>query len=274
MKAMNGLIRLLLIVCFFGSKLIAVNGSSQKISNYNTTYDVLKTLNLDEETKRLFLNLTGTILYKDKKISIYPPKEENFLPLLKRGGTLNTAYKFVQDPNNANVINIEETSFMIPFENAWVKRVLIGMRSLKRKMLYEKSRPSSTKNSLEDELLLNFHFPVQQILLAKGKYHGKKGNAIISINECVDIIALEYVSDFIQDVIVHIIERAQELRKGNLNDKEFSDYMASLERVKEEVVLEQQKFLERARNKEALINQIMKYDEEARKEYFLLHGDL
>ena len=111
------------------------------VGNYNVAWKALEGTSLDEATKNLFMNITGTIVVHERpesgigenEVQVFPPNFKKALEILRFGGRLDKAYKI--DPNG---IDVEFDAIEISVENAWKSKVHKILSSLQNKILKRK----------------------------------------------------------------------------------------------------------------------------------------
>ena len=202
-------------------------GNSQDIlvGDYNIAWKALSPLSLDEETKNLFMNITGTIVVKEKIIHIYPPMYKKALQLLRFGGAMEKAYKIEK-----NEIDVKTSEFLtITPENAWKSRIFKLLKQIQGKILNENKEGTVVLTDEERNLINTTHFPIGSLLSLMTQYNGK--GALISIDRYSDLIAFERVLKFAEEVARDTLNQAEALRAAQINGYELDEYIKQIHDV-------------------------------------------
>ena len=210
-------------------------GNNQDIfvGDYNIAWKALSQMSLDEETKNLFMNITGTIVVKEtskdgtgrEKRSGLPPMYKKALELLRFGGSMAKAYKI--DKNEIDV-KVSE-SLKIQTESAWKNRIFKLLRQIQEKILTENKERNQILTDEERNLISTTHFPMGSLLSLMTQYNGK--GAIISIDRYSDLIAFERVLKFAEDVARDTLNKAEALRAAQVSGYELDEYIKQVNDV-------------------------------------------
>jgi predicted transcriptional regulator with HTH domain len=188
---------------------------------------------MDEETKNLFMNITGTIVVKEttkngqveKSVQVYPPMYKKALELLRFGGSMAKAYTI--DKNGIDV-NISESLTIAP-ENSWKTRIFKMLKNIQEKILSENKERNQTLSNDERTLISTTHFPMGSLLSLMTQYNGK--GSIISIDRYSDLIAFERVLKFAEDISRDTLNKAEALRSAQVNGYELDEYIKQIHDV-------------------------------------------
>ncbi len=203
------------------------------VGDYNIAWKALSQMSLDEETKNLFMNITGTIVVKEiskdgqveKSVQVYPPMYKKALELLRFGGSMAKAYKI--DKNEIDV-KISE-SLKIQTESAWKNRIFKLLKQIQEKILNENKERNQTLTDEERNLINTTHFPMGSLLSLMTQYNGK--GAIISIDRYSDLIAFERVLKFAEEVARDTLNKAEALRAAQVSGYELDEYIKQVHDV-------------------------------------------
>ncbi|NGX50738.1 MAG: hypothetical protein K1060chlam2_00588 [Chlamydiae bacterium] len=214
-------------------------GSDMIIGDYNVAYSVLKDMEgLDGDARRLLLNLTGTVVSKNDKITIYPPKDMKGFDVLLNGGTLSKAYKFSSDSKDSNFAHIVEEDMSIPIGKAWKPQIEDNLKSILSKI--KTGRSGSGELSPEEETILNgSKLPLGTLLVILSR--GDADSSLISLSDYARIEAHQRLTDFLSLAIYEIRVRAHSLEKAQVNEEILRDYLEKIDQVKANLNFEQEK---------------------------------
>lgn len=215
----------------------AVNKIQQKnngvlVGNYNIAWKALDKFSLDDETKNLFMNLTGTIVVyempsndkESKKVSVYPPQYKKAIDLLRFGGELEKGYKIAD-----NHIDIRISPLTIKTETAWKSKIYKTLLSLQEKILLEKDGQDVSLSDEERNLISTTHFPIGSLISLMSQYNGQ--GAIASLDRYSDLIAFERVIKFAEDVVRDTLGQAEALRSIQFSGYELDEYIKQVTAV-------------------------------------------
>jgi conjugative transfer pilus assembly protein TraH len=212
-----------------------VKGGNQDVlvGSYNVAWKALSQMSLDDETKNLFMNITGTIVVKElsengkeaKSIHIYPPMYKKAIDLLRFGGTLEKAYQIEKDG-----VGIKTTDpIRIKLENAWKAKVYRLLKQVQEKILTENKERGQSLTPEERNLISTTHFPMGSLLSLMTQYNGK--GALIAIDRYSDLIAFERVLVFAEEVSREVLNKAESLRAAQVNGYELDEYIKQVQGV-------------------------------------------
>lgn len=212
-----------------------VKGNSQDIlvGDYNIAWKALSQMSLDEDTKNLFMNITGTIVVKEisdkgkveKSVQVYPPMYKKALELLRYGGTMSKAYK--TDKNGIDVKISEDLK--INSESAWKNRIFKMLKQIQEKILNENKERNQSLTEEERNLISTTHFPMGSLLSLMTQYNGK--GAIIAIDRYSDLISFERVLKFAEEVSRDTLNKAEALRAAQVSGYELDEYIKQVHDV-------------------------------------------
>ena len=202
------------------------------VGNYNIAWKALDKASFDDETKNLFMNLTGTIVVYEmpadastsKSVSVYPPQYKKALDLLRFGGTLEDGYKIAD-----NHVDVKIGSLTIKSETAWKTKIYNTLLSLQGKVLQEKNDKNLSISEDEKDLIRTTHFPIGSLISLMAQYKGK--GAILSLDRYSDLIALERVIEFAEDVVRDTLGQAEALRSVQFSGYELDEYIKQVHLV-------------------------------------------
>jgi conjugative transfer pilus assembly protein TraH len=203
------------------------------VGDYNIAWKALSQMSLDEETKNLFMNITGTIVVKEiskngqveKSVQVHPPMYKKALELLRFGGSMAKAYKI--DKNEIDVTLSE--SLKIKTESAWKHRIFKLLKQIQEKILNENKERNQALTDEERNLINTTHFPMGSLLSLMTQYNGK--GAIISIDRYSDLIAFERVLKFAEEVARDTLNKAEALRAAQVSGYELDEYIKQVHDV-------------------------------------------
>lgn len=222
--------------------------------DYNVAWVALQKMSLDNETKQLFINLTGTIVVKDGKIKIFPPKLVDVLSVLELGGKIPKAYKI-----SKNGLDIEEADLSIPIEKSWKSRVYKTLLSIQSKILNESKGESVSLNEEEKNFLQYTHFPIGSLLSLMGQWAGR-ASEVISLDECAELIAFENTTKLLVNIISLINQRAESLRAIQVDGESLDQYIKQLQQVLKEIRHLQNENFHKVSQKHQMIDYLLNFD--------------
>jgi len=237
------------------------------VGNYNIAWKALERFNLDEETKNLFMNITGTIVVyempqdpKDpKKVSVYPPQYKKAIDLLRFGGRLQHAYKIDRD----EIAIIPNSSIEIKTEHAWKAKVYESLRSLQTKILLERKESNVTLSDDEKNIINTTHFPIGSLLSLMSQYNGK--GAAIALDRYSDLIAFERVIKFAEDVVRDTIAQAEALRSAQISGFELDEYIKQVSNVLKDLQTMNMENIQNIAAEHQVIDYLLKLDRTMRE---------
>ena len=207
------------------SKIIkkATNKTDLLAGDYNIAKKVFEKLNLTEEEKNFFLNITGTVVAEKGKVTTYPPQEIKTLDLLLKGGSLPRAYHF------SGEYDIEQKTLTIPIAESWKEKKARAMRSLLKKI--KKPRDGDGKLTQAEEALMNgSKLPIGTLLVLKTR--GGSSSNLISIDEYAEVEAFSALKDSIFDVLHEVRNLAMILLDAQVDDDKLKKYINGIDKVK------------------------------------------
>lgn len=231
------------------------------VGNYNIAWKALDNLDFDEETKNLFMNITGTIVSRETTISIFPPNHKKGIDLLRHGGTLEKAYKIAEDK-----ISIKNERLEIKPESSWKSKVSGILRSLQRKLLLERNKNKVTLSEEEEKniknLLQTTNFPIGSLLSLMTQYNGE--GAGIAIDRYSDLIAFDRVLKFAEEVIHDTLNQAEALRAAQIDGYELDEYIKQVSLVLKDLQAMSLENLQSISAEHQVINYLIKIDKTLR----------
>lgn len=218
-------------------------GTDMIIGNYNVAYSVLKDMpDLSADGMRIILNLTGTVVAKNEKITVFPPKDMKIFNILLNGGSCPKAYKFFPDSLDPSFASIAEGEFTIPLSQGWKVKIESTL-----KLLFEKIKTGRRGNGqLSDEertLLSGSKLPLGTLLVLLSR--GDGASKLVSLSDYAGIEAHQRLADFLSIAIQEIKERAWALQRAQINEGILKEYLAKIDEVKGHIDFEQQKIEKR-----------------------------
>lgn len=234
--------------------------------NYNIAWKALEKTDLDEETKNLFMNITGTIVVleiprnptEEKKVQIYPPQFKKALELLRFGGTFEKAYKITD-----NQVDVSRGPIEIKIESAWKERVYKMLLSLQDKILRERKERSVGITQEEKNLINTTHFPIGSLLSLMAHYNGK--GAVLALDRYSDLIALERVLKFAENVVRETLFRAESLRSAQFNGYQLDEYIKQVGEVLRELQAMNVENLQKISSEHQVIDYLINIDKNLRE---------
>jgi len=201
------------------------------VGNYNIAWRALSNAPFDDETKNLFMTLTGTIVViempegasRPKEIFIYPPQHKKAIELLRFGGTLEKAYKIEKGKQGIEAVKVEVDPMTIPPESSWKAKVAKILKSLQSKLLQERHQKDVSFSEEEASLLKTTNFPIGSLLSLMTQYNGQ--GATYSIDRYSDLIAVDRVLKFAEEVVRETMNNAEALRAAQVNGYELDEYI-------------------------------------------------
>ena len=206
---------------------IKENNDNVLVGDYNIAWKALSEASIDDETKNLFMNITGTLVVKETPsgMQVYPPMYKRAIELLRFGGVMEKAYKI--EPNG---VDVKTTDFLsIPAEKAWKSRIFKLLKQIQGKILNENKEKNYTLTEEERNLINTTHFPIGSLLSLMTQYNGK--GSIIALDRYSDLIAFERVLKFAEEVARDTLNKAEALRAVQVNGYELDEYIKQVHDV-------------------------------------------
>lgn len=236
------------------------------VGNYNIAWKSLENLPLDEKTKNLFMNLTGTIVVYEipenpaegRKVSVYPPQYKKAVDLIRLGGKLEKGYAI---SDNKIDINIETIS--IHPENAWKEKIYQTLLSLQEKILKERSDTHVSLSEEERSLISTTHFPIGSLLSLMGQYNGS--GAALALDKYSNLIAFERVIQFAESVVRDTMQRAEALRSAQISGYELDEYLKQLHTVLNELRAMNMENIQNISSEHQVIDYLIQIDKKIRE---------
>jgi conjugative transfer pilus assembly protein TraH len=236
------------------------NNSDILIGNYNIAWKALESTSLDESTKNLFMNITGTIVVHEKpegamgeqEVRVFPPNFKKSLEILRFGGTLEKAYKI-----DRNGIDVKLETIEIASEHAWKSKVLKVLSSIQSKILKENREQNVALTDEEKNLITTTRFPIGSLvsLMAQSKGGG------IALDRYSDTIAFERVLIFAEEVVRDTLNRAEALRVAQVTGYELDEYIKQANGVLKDLQALNLESLQRISAEHQVIDFLMKTDQ-------------
>jgi len=230
------------------------------VGSYNIAWKALAQTSLDEDTKNLFMNVTGTIVVKEEKaVHIYPPMFKKAVDLLRFGGTLEKAYKIEKDG-----IEVKNTDpIQIRPENAWKPKIYRLLKQIQEKILTENKERGQALTEEERNLISTTHFPMGSLLSLMTQYNGK--GAVIALDRYSDLIAFERVLAFAEEVSRDILHKAQALRAVQVNGYELDEYIKQVQGVLKDLQMLTSENYQKIAAEHQMIDYLIKIDRTLRE---------
>lgn len=237
------------------------------VGNYNIAWKALERFNLDNETKDLFMNITGTIVVyempKDpkeaKKVSVYPPQYKKAIDLLRFGGVLSPGYKIAKD----GIGIIPDSTLEIKAEHAWKSRIYKSLHSLQNKILLERKESDVTLSEDEKTIINTSHFPIGSLLSLMSQYNGK--GAAIALDRYSDLISYERVIKFAEDVVRDTLAQAEALRSAQISGFELDEYIKQVSHVLKDLQVMNMENIQNIAAEHQVIDYLIKLDRTMRE---------
>lgn len=237
------------------------------VGNYNIAWKALEKFSLDDETKNLFMNLTGTIVVyempsnttESRKVSVFPPQYKKAIDLLRFGGTLEKGYKIAD--NHTDVL-IEPLT--IKTETAWKSKIYKTLLSLQDKILQEKEGKDVAISEDEKNIISTTHFPIGSLISLMSQYNGK--GAIITLDRYSDLIAFERVIKFAEDVVRDTLGQAEALRSAQFSGYELDEYIKQVSLVLRDLQRMNMENIQNISAEHQVIDYLIKVDRHVREQ--------
>jgi conjugative transfer pilus assembly protein TraH len=210
-------------------KKVQKENSGLLVASYNVAWKALAGTHLDEETKNLFMNITGTIVVHEgpdegigaQNVQVFPPNFKKALEVLRSGGPMDGAYQI--EPNK---IDVRQETIVISPERSWKSRVSRILTSIQSKIIHENKEKQDLTEE-EKTLITTIRFPIGSLisLMAQSKGSG------IALDRYSDMIAFERVLLFAEDVIRDTLSRAEALRTAQVTGYELDEYIKQVHGV-------------------------------------------
>lgn len=230
------------------------------VGNYNVAWKALEGTSLDEATKNLFMNITGTIVVHERpesgigenEVQVFPPNFKDALELLRFGGSIKKAYKI-----KSNGVDVEIGEIKIVAENAWKSKVHAILSSLQNKILKENKEENTVPTDEEKTLIMSTRFPIGSLLslMAQSKGGG------IALDHYSDTIAFERVLIFAEEVVRDTLNRAEALRTAQVTGYELDEYIKQVHGVLKDLQALNMESLQRISAEHQVIEFLMKTDQ-------------
>ena len=199
--------------------------SSILVENYNVAWKALESSHLDQETKELFMNMSGTIVVKDDQdIRVYPPQYKKALEVLRNGGEIKEGYHIATDG-----LGVVLSPITIQPQNSWKTRVFDILTSLQKKLLQEGNGVDVKLSEEEVNLIRTTRFPIGTLLSLMAQYNGQGG--MLALDRYSEIIAYERVIAFSEEVLRDTLKRAEALRAAQVSGYELQNYVNQVNSV-------------------------------------------
>lgn len=247
-------------------KKVQANNKDILVGNYNIAWKLLENMkDLDDETKNLFMNLTGTIVVHEdgneqKRVTIFPPKYEKTVEVLTFGGEIKAAYKI----DKTNHIDVKTSdSIVISPQNAWKNKIHLVLISIRDKLSQERSDSTLAWDTQEMELIRNTHFPISSLITLMTQNNGKAG--ILSIDLYSTLIAYERVIFFAEDVVKSVLAKAESLRGVQVDGAELEAYINKVQAILSELHQLNQENTKKILEQQNVISFLLKYEKNIRE---------
>lgn len=235
------------------------NNADILVGDYNIAWKALEGAALDEETKNLFMNITGTILVHEEidkgigrqAIQVFPPNYKRAIEVLRYGGNLEKAYQI-----DRNGVDVNLGLLSILPEHAWKSKVHRMLSSIQDKILNERTTPTALSDE-ERNLLTTTRFPIGSLvsLMAQTKGRG------IALDHYSDTIALERVLVFAEEVVRDTLQRAEALRTAQVTGYELDEYIKQVQGVLKDLAAMNLENIQRIASEYQVIDFLMKTDQ-------------
>ena len=266
------------------------------VGEYNIAYKAMQNLNLSEDEKDLYLNLTGTIIRKKSgkkefaqetkeeidlyEYQYYPSKMEAVLDLLIYGKNPLTTRRYPseeQTPSDQNraptFYKYKQGSLEVGMTEKLVSPQMAGecgkilriLENLLEKILGEGILKNVSLTREEEELMEGTQFPIDTLLNLMGQWQGTTALEKVSLFEVAELLAIEKANRYAQDVLklmIHSISSVESKQVTTENVKEFKD---SLYKVIQEIQQRNQEIYFKMSQKAQLIDFYMNIERSLRE---------
>jgi conjugative transfer pilus assembly protein TraH len=240
------------------------NNADILIGDYNVAWRALEGASLDEATKNLFMNITGTIVVHElpqqgmgpSSIQVFPPNFKQALEILRYGGSLDKAYKI-----DTNGVDVKLDKIEIGADHAWKSKVHKILTSLQAKIINENKGEKTAPTQEEKDLITTTRFPIGSLvsLMAQSKGAG------IALDHYSDTIAFERVLIFAEEVVRDTLNRAEALRTAQVTGYELDEYIKQVGGVLKDLQALNLENLQRISAEHQVIDFLMKTDKFTRE---------
>lgn len=233
------------------------------VGSYNIAWKALENLQIDKESKNLFMTITGTIVVSDhptqgKKVSVYPPNHKKAIEILRFGGEMTNAYQI-----DENGVDVKIALLKILPQNAWKEQIHRILTSLQEKILVESKDTSVSLSPEEENLISTTYFPIGSLLSVMAQYNGK--GAMYSLDRYSDLIAFERVLKFAEEVVRSTIRQAEALKFAQVSGFELEEYIKQVRAVLGDLhTLERDNF-EKISLEHQVIDNLIQFDKQIRE---------
>ncbi len=237
------------------------------VGNYNIAWKALEKFSLDDDTKNLFMNLTGTIVVyemplnpaESKKVSVFPPQYKKAVDLLRFGGQIDKGYKIAD-----NQLDVRIDPLIIKTETAWKSKIYKTLLSLQEKVLLEKAGQDISLSEDEKSLMNTTTFPIGTLIALMSQYNGK--GAVVSLDRYSDIIAFERVIKFSEDVVRDTLSQAEALRSIQVSGYELDEYIKQVSLVLKDLQKMSMENIQNISAEHQVIDYLIKVDRHMREQ--------
>lgn len=204
--------------------------------DYNIAKKVFDKLKIQGDDRAFFLNLTGTVVGSEGKVTTYPPKELKTVEILLKGGVLKEAYHFFGE------FGIEKKDLTITTENGWVFKKEKAMTSLLKKIQMRNMGDGELTDE-ESALLNGSKLPIGTLLVMKTRKDAASN--LISLRDYSEIEAFLSLKDSVFDVLNEVRALAVMLLDAQVSDGKLKEFIDGIDNAKQNLTIENTKILEK-----------------------------
>lgn len=203
------------------------------LEEYNLAWKAIQKQHFLANNKALaqeVMSLTGTIIVRQNETIVIEPwpsriYDESFLQTLLEGGSTN----FYQcGENDKNCLTLTTNAKEITLENSWNGRIKQTLATIQQKIL------TDTELSVDEiDLLSKSRIPLFKIVNILTAYN--QGISPVSLYEVADIVGLEMLVQYLQEIIGNMRISVSQLARAQLYDFDLKDFLQELDRVEQAV---------------------------------------
>ena len=187
----------------------------------------------DKELAELFMTLVGTVVVGEGErptIRTFPTKidDESFLQVLLEGGETKIYACGADNGDKIRCLTVMEKALKIEPPKAWIAKIRNQLLSIQSKILSDQELDKD-----EQALLAGTRLPLYKIVNVLTAY--KKGHCPVDLYQVADMVAMDLLTRYLQEVITHVREGAVQLKRGQLYADAVDEYLSELDRVERTV---------------------------------------
>lgn len=203
------------------------------IQEYNLAWNAIQkqsSFKSDQEFAELLMTLLGTVIVRkngDKSETLFYPsriKDESFLRTIIEGG--NASIYKCKDTKQCLII--AESPITLDSSLSWLGKVRSKLIEIQSKII------NDTELCKEEmDFLAKSRLPLYKIVNVLTAY--KKGICPIDLYQVADIVAMDILAQCLREGIESVRDGCFHLRRQQMYGDEIDQYVASLDRISEEV---------------------------------------